>query len=66
MRAVSGAVGERGSREVCGMREAAGSLAEMEAGQRPRLELSRRCLRNFGLVVWGGISCLGVLSAPWF
>lgn len=46
------------------MREGAGSLAAEEAGQRARLDFSCRWLRNFGVVVWGGISCLGILCTP--
>lgn len=39
-------------------------MAVEEAGQRRRLQLSRRWLLNFHFVEWGGISCVGVRLVP--
>lgn len=56
--------GNPGTFGGCGL-EGAGTEASEEAGQSPRLRLSRRWLRNFHFVERGGVSCIGVrLVAP--
>lgn len=66
LRAVRGASGKRdsGSFGGCGM-EGAGFTTVEEAGQRPRLQLSRRWLHNFRFGGAGrGFLCWGPLSTP--